>query len=62
MSGESQVTGLVAGATSTTAGIAVLPNTSGNIILTILSALLIIIGAAIIISFIAMKIAQKKLR
>ena len=62
MSGENHVTGLVAGATSTTAGIAILPNTGNNIVLIVLSLLLIGAGIAVIGSFIAMKIAQTTLR
>lgn len=51
--------GLVSGVTSTTAGVALLPNTSGNILLTALGILTIILGLLAIASFIAGRVSRK---
>jgi hypothetical protein len=57
-------TGKVLGATSasTTAGIAVLPNTGGNTLLTILSVTLISVGAIVLVSFAATRLYARSLR
>lgn len=51
--------GLVSGLGSTTAGIAILPNTSGSILLTILGIATIVLGVLSIVSFAAGRIARK---
>lgn len=53
-----QGAGLISGVTSTTAGIALLPNTSGNTLLTILGIATIVLGVLSITSFAASRIAR----
>lgn len=62
MSGNNESTILLSGATSTTAGIALLPNTSGDSLLAILSTALVLSGVAALGSFILMKVARKRLK
>ena len=59
MSGNNQLTTALSGATSTAAGVAILPNTNGNITLMILAIILVTAGALTLASFAAMKIAGK---
>lgn len=51
--------GLVSGVTSTTAGVALLPNTSGNILLTVLGVVTVALGVIAIVTFIAGRISNK---
>jgi len=50
----------IAGAGSGAAGVALLPNTSGNTLLTVLSYTLIAVGVVVIASFVAKKIYLTK--
>lgn len=51
--------GLVSGISGTTAGAALLPNTSGNILLTVLGIVTIVLGLLSILSFVAGRVARK---
>jgi hypothetical protein len=50
--------GLVSGVTSTTAGVALLPNTGGSIFLTVLSIAAVVLGVLAIASFVTSRIAR----
>lgn len=56
MSGDNQLTGALLGVSTTAASVAVLPNTQGNTLLTVLSIILAAAGLLVIASFIAVKV------
>lgn len=58
MSGQGQVLG----ATTTATGIAVLPNTGGSTLLTVLAWTIIVAGAAVLTSSIVSRLAARTLR
>lgn len=62
MSGESQVPSVVAGTTSTVAGVAVLPNTGGSTLMAVLGIVMIVCGAIVVASFVATKISSRIIR
>lgn len=62
MSESSTTTGVVLGASTTAAGIAVLPNTGGNALLMVFSFVTIAVGGAVLASFAISRIASKFLR
>ena len=58
MSGDTTTT--VLGTSTTAAGVAVLPNTGGNSLLTILAVTSMVIGAAIVLSTVARLVAKRR--
>ena len=56
MSGENQTTAVITSATTTGVGVAVLPNTNGSLILTILAITMIACGLIVLTSFVATRI------
>lgn len=58
MSGQGQVLG----ASTTATGVAVLPNTGGNTLLTVLAWLTIVAGAAVLTSSIVSRLVARSLR
>lgn len=48
----------VSGTATTAAGVAVLPNTSGNTLLTVLAISLITVGTLVVVSFVASKLIR----
>ncbi len=58
MSGQGQVLG----ASTTAAGVAVLPNTGGNTLLTVLAWLTIVAGAAVLTSSIVSRLVARNIR
>jgi hypothetical protein len=58
MSGQGQVLG----ASTTATGVAVLPNTSGNTLLTVLALATIVAGATVLISSVASRLVARSLR
>lgn len=52
MTGSQTTQGVVLGATTTAAGIVILPNTGGNTLLTLLSLVTIVAGCAVMASFV----------
>ncbi len=58
MSGQGQVLG----ASTTAAGVAVLPNTGGNTLLTVLAWLTIVAGAAVLTSSVVSRLISRSIR
>ncbi len=57
MTGDSQVLGAATGTTA--AGVALLPNTGGNTLMTVVSIIMMVAGGIIVTSFVATKIAGR---
>ncbi|MBP9738621.1 hypothetical protein KBD20_02950 [Candidatus Saccharibacteria bacterium] len=62
MSGENQTISLASGPITAATGVAMLPSTSGNTLMTALSIVLIAGGALILGSFIVTKVASRFMR
>ena len=62
MSDPSTTTGQVLGVTTGVAGVAILPNTGGNPLLTAFSVICIVAGTLIVSSFVVTRFASKFMR
>jgi len=60
MSGDNTISSIVGGTGAIGAGVAILPTTSGNWLMTTMSILLVVCGAAIVTAFVVTKIAKSK--